>query len=148
MTMPPDSRALDAADEAAIQEVVRAWERAWNAGDMAAAAMLFCEDADFVNVLGNHWHGRAEIEAQHAARHAAQLKGSVFTLLSAQAQCIGDAVAVAHVAWSIQGDHDLDGTPRAPRQGLFTWVLLKLAPGPWRIRAAHNVHTCGTRVNA
>jgi len=129
------------ADDAAIRELVRLWGVAWNAGDMASAARLFCEDADFVNVLGSHWHGRAQIEAEHATRHGLQLKDSVFTLRYAQVQILRVDVALAHVGWALRGDHDLDGKPRQPRQGLFTWLVLKSTEGQWLIRAAHNVHT-------
>jgi uncharacterized protein (TIGR02246 family) len=128
-------------DDAAIRDTVRAWGEAWNAGDTVAMASLFCDDADFVNVLGNHWQGRAQIETEHASRHRLQLKGSVFTLRHTQIQRLRADVALAHVGWAIQGDHDLDGTPRSPRQGLFTWVMLKSPGGRWQVRAAHNVHT-------
>ena len=129
------------ADAAAIRQTVRLWERAWNAGDMAAAASLFCDDADFVNVLGSHWQGRAQIETEHASRHRLQLKDSVFTPSHVQVRLLRADVALAHVGWSIHGDRDLDGEPRPPRQGLFTWVMLKSPGGRWQVRAAHNVHT-------
>jgi len=127
-------------DDKAIREAVRQWELAWNAGDMSAAAALFCDDADFVNVLGSHWHGRDQIELEHAERHRRQLKDSVFTPLGVGIQYIDGTSALVHVRWSIRGDHDLDGTPRQPRQGLFSWVMLRDAQGHWRIRSAHNTH--------
>jgi len=127
-------------DDASIRELVRQWELAWNAGDMSAAARLFSEDADFVNVRGSHWQGRAEIEREHARRHQLQLKGSVFAPLDIGVQRIGEAVALAHVKWHLRNDHDLDGTLRQPRQGVFSWLIVREAAGRWRIRSAHNTN--------
>lgn len=127
-------------DDAVIRAAVRHWERAWNAGDMQAAIALFADDADFVNVWGSHWQGRQQIESEHAKRHQAQLKNSVFSARDVQAQLIDAGLALVHVAWTIRGDHDRDGTPRKPRQGLFSWVMRKDAGGRWWIRAAHNTH--------
>ena len=131
--------ALDADDEA-IRAAVRQWERAWNGSDMSAAVGLFSEDADFINVRGSHWHGRQQIESEHAQRHRLQLKDSVFSARDVRVQKIGADVALVHVGWTIRGDHDQDGTLRQPRQGLFTWVMLKDPGGRWWIRAAHNTH--------
>jgi len=40
---------------------------------------------------------------------------------------------------ALAGDRDPDGTPRPPREGVFTWVV-KEREGEWRIRAAQNTH--------
>lgn len=127
-------------DDAAIRAAVGRWEEAWNAGDMSAAAALFSEDADFVNVWGSHWHGRDRIESEHGRRHHAQLKDSSFSVRDLSVQKVRPDVALIHVAWAIRGDHNQDGSPREPREGLFTWVMLKDQRGRWWVRAAHNVH--------
>jgi uncharacterized protein (TIGR02246 family) len=123
-----------------IRQAVRDWQVAWNSGDMRAAARLFCEDADFVNVRGSHWHTRNQIEAEHARRHQLQLKGSVFTATEINEQRIAEGFALVHIRWSITGDHELDGTRRPPRSGVMSWLMLREAEGPWRIRSAHNTH--------
>ena len=123
-----------------IHSAVQQWERAWNAGDMSGAAALFCDDADFVNVRGSHWHGRDQIVSEHTIRHGLQLKDSVFEPLHVGIQPITINTALVHVRWEIRDDRDLDGTPRAPRQGLFSWNMLHDGEGHWRIRAAHNFH--------
>ena len=134
---------MTANDVAAIRAAVDHWERAWNAGDMTAAIALFTDDADFINVWGSHWHGRTQIEAEHTQRHRSQLKGSVFSVREVKSQRIAANVALVHIAWTICGDHDLDGTPRAPRHGLFSWLMLKGALGRWSVRAAQNTHVVG-----
>jgi uncharacterized protein (TIGR02246 family) len=123
-----------------IREVVRSWQEAWNSGDMPAAGRLFCEDADFVNVRGTRWHTRAEIETEHGQRHRRQLRDSVFTPVEVSQQRIGADIALVHLRWTISGDHDLDNTSRAPRNGLMSWLMLRDVEGRWRIRSAHNTH--------
>ena len=58
-----DQTASDARSQ--IANVVDGLTESWNRHDMEAYAAQFAEDADFVNVIGMHWRGRAEIEARH-----------------------------------------------------------------------------------
>jgi uncharacterized protein (TIGR02246 family) len=126
-------------DEDQIRQVIQRWGEAWNDHDMTAMATLVSDDADFVNVWGMHWRGRAQIEREHAERHRAQFKESVWTTREARVQFLRPDVALVHLTWSMAGGRDPDGTPRPPREGLFTWIMLK-EPGKWRIRAAHNTN--------
>jgi uncharacterized protein (TIGR02246 family) len=116
-------------DQELIGQVARRWEEAWNAHDMAAMATLVSEDADFVNVWGMHWQGRARIEKEHAERHRAQFKDSTWSTREVRVQFLKPDVALVHLAWTMQ----------PPREGVFTWVMLK-ERGRWLIRAAHNTN--------
>lgn len=51
------------ADEAALIALERAQADAWAAGDGAAFAATFTEDADFVSVIGEFVRGRTELAA-------------------------------------------------------------------------------------
>jgi uncharacterized protein (TIGR02246 family) len=112
------------------------WAASWNTHDMSRMARLLADDADWVTVGGRHLQGRAEVERVHAALHQASLRYSVWTNRSFRVEPLSDSVALLHLNWSVQGDLDPDGTPRQPRDGVFTWVLVASAGG-WRIRAAH-----------
>jgi uncharacterized protein (TIGR02246 family) len=116
-------------DERMIQQVVERWREAWNDHDMSRMAALVSDDADFVNVWGMHWHGRAQIEHEHAERHRTQFKDSVWTTREVKLQFLRPDVALVHLHWQM--------TPQ--RDGLFTWVMVK-EPAGWRIRAAHNTN--------
>ncbi len=50
-------------DEQGIRKTINGFVGAWNTSDMKAMDKLFCEDAEFVNVVGMHWSGRAQIDA-------------------------------------------------------------------------------------
>jgi uncharacterized protein (TIGR02246 family) len=93
-----------------LQDASRAidaeWQAAWNDGhDMSRMAALLTPDVDFVNVLGSHWNGSAEVERMHAAMHTAQFHDSVWENHESQAQlpgpdlgwrtCVGRFVATA-----------------------------------------------------
>ena len=132
------SRAQPATQDAAIRDIAGRWEQAWNSHDMAALAGLFTEDADFVNVGARHWKGREDIEAQHAAR-LRQFVDSTWTTKDVAIQSLAPGVSLVHVAWALEGDRDPDGTPRPPREGVFTWVLVE-REGKWQIRAAQNTN--------
>ena len=125
-------------DEAKIRAIAANWQTAWNEHDMQALARLFTEDADFVNVGAKHWKGRKEIEEQHSAR-LGQFLESVFATKEVTVQFLKPDIALVHVEWSLAGDKDPDGTPRKPREGLFTWILVRQADG-WLIRAAQNTN--------
>ena len=63
-------------DEAGVAAVVTAWDAAWNAGDAAGLASTFVDDAEFINAMGQLFHGAEEIRAQHAISLAGKFLGS------------------------------------------------------------------------
>jgi uncharacterized protein (TIGR02246 family) len=126
------------AEERKIRATVALWEHAWNNHDMKALAALFTDDADFVNVGARHWKGRTAIQAQHASR-LEQFIESVWTTKGVTVQFLKPDLALAHITWGMRGDKDPDGTPRQPRDGLFTWVVVRQR-GHWLVRAAQNTN--------
>lgn len=123
--------------EDAAPAMTEKWKSAWNAHDMSCMAELLTHDADFVNVLGKHWKGIEDIRRAHAAMHETQFRESVWENESVAVQTLHPGVGLVHFRWSIRGDFDPDGTPRNPRSGLFSWLVVE-SQGTWSIRAAHN----------
>lgn len=70
------------ADRAALDRLERQHVEAWGR-DGVAFAETFTEDADFVDVMGGHFHGRAVIEATMTQGFATFMAG---TELSAPAE--------------------------------------------------------------
>ena len=126
-------------DEAAIRRVEAKWQEGWNAHDMKALTALLADDVDFVTVAGNWLIGKADFERHHAERHAMQFKESVWTTNDVKVAFLKPDIALAHVKWSLRGDKNPDGTPRPPRTGIFTQVIVK-QDGRWLIRASQNVN--------
>jgi ketosteroid isomerase-like protein len=64
----------NATEETAIRQVVKDSETAWNKHDMNAFADLFTDDAEWVNVVGMVWRGKAEIKKAHQVMHETYFK--------------------------------------------------------------------------
>jgi len=74
---PAESIAQTAASpESQIQRIISAQEVAWNVGDSTSWASAFTPDADFINILGQAFHGRETITQLHARIFAGPYQGS------------------------------------------------------------------------
>lgn len=124
-------------DELEIHKAVMRLPEAWNRHDMRAFASQFAEDADFVNVAGSWWRGRAEIEQKHATVHATIFRESTLSIDDIQIRFLTPEIAIAHVATSLAGQKTAEGALVPPRKTLLTLVLQKLA-GKWLIATSQN----------
>lgn len=114
-----------------------AFQRAWNAHDMAALAALFHDDATFVNRFGHYVRGVDEIVALHRPIHETIYRDSTLENELIDAIPVSDGATIVHF-WSRlrigpahpAGAHDVD-----------TVILAVLAQrqGTWRIQALENV---------
>jgi len=132
----PPERRLQAAAEILAEK----FRVDWNAHDMDAMGQLLTADADFVNVIGMHMKGRAQIVARHKEIHTTQFKNSIWVTHSVEAQLLAPGFGLVHVNWGISGDSDPDGTPRQPRDGIFSWLLVRQTDGTWLIRSVQNTN--------
>jgi uncharacterized protein (TIGR02246 family) len=137
LTVPPILAAPQDEDE--IKQVESRWQDAWNRHDMDALAALFTKDADFVQVNGRRWVGTEEIRKNHAAVHAMMFKDSVWKNSDTDIRFLSPSIAIVHTTWTLSGDRNPDGSPRQPRDGIFTQLLQKL-DGKWLIAASHNTN--------
>ena len=137
---PGSGRADNASPEAANRALATALESAWNTHDMEVAFRnLLTRDVDWVNVNAGHGKGIDPVVQGHARVHAGKFKDSVMTVKSVDVAVLKPDVALVYVAWEMRGDRNDDGSPREPREGLFTWVTVK-EDGTWKIRASTNVN--------
>lgn len=135
---PVVGRSQDAKSEEANRALAAAFESAWNTHNMEVAFReLLTPDVDWVNVDGYRGIGIEPVVQGHVRVHAAKFKDSVLTVNGVEVALLKPDVALVHVSWGMRGDRDNDGTPRQPREGLFTWVTVKDGDA-WKIRASHN----------
>lgn len=128
------------AAESELHALATAFESAWNAHDMNVAfRKLLTEDIDWVNVDAGRGKGLEQVVQGHVRVHAGKFKDSTLTIKQVDIDVLRPDVAVMHVSWNMRGDRNNDGTPREPRDGLFTWVAVKEG-GAWKIRASHNTN--------
>lgn len=126
-------------DEQAVRALAAQFETAWSGHDMNILGSITTEDVDFVNVAGAHWKGREDVVRQHARLHLTMFKDSVWTTDTVRVQFLRSDTALVHIDWGMRGDLNPDGTPRQPRGGIFTWLVVKDS-GAWKVRAAHNTN--------
>jgi uncharacterized protein (TIGR02246 family) len=98
------------------EALVDGFVRAWNSHDMKAFADLFTVDADFVNVAGMWWKGRAEIQAKHEESHATRFKTTNLVSTGTSVRLLRGDIAVIHFSWELTGQLDGEGN---------------LVPPPW-----------------
>lgn len=121
-----------------VEAVLKTLIEAWNSHDMTLYAAQFAEDADFVNVLGMHWHGREAIQAQHATVHSTIFRNSSLRLEDYSLRPLGPGIVLVHVKWEMRGHDSPPGVPFADvRHGLITGVFVE-QEGRWLISAFHN----------
>lgn len=123
---------MDAVQVAA--EIGDGFAMAWNQHDMEALGRLFYDDADFVNVVGVHMHGREAIEGGHGAAHAGPYRNSTLRVTVDDAREIVPSAIVAHFHTQLEGDAR---APGETRRTLMT-VVLEQRAAAWKIVAAHN----------
>ena len=121
-------------DKEAARVAVARFAEAWNRHDMDAFGALFARDADFVNVTGQLWKGREEIQRRHAYTHGAIpreavpealpanygiFKSSTYHFDRIDVRLLGPNLAIAHGAWTMRGD----ARTTEPRRGMMTFTL-------------------------
>lgn len=135
-------------DSEDVRNLVASFATAWNRHDMDAFGKLFALDADFVNVAGDHWVGRKEIQLRHAYAHGTIpvssvpddnpkyygiFKHSTLTFTHVDVRFLRKDVALAHTSCELAGDARTQNVRRC----VLTFVLTE-QNGGWLIAAAHN----------
>lgn len=121
-------------DEAAIRQVVKQVEDAWNAHDGKAFAAPFAPDADYVVVNGMRMAGREAIEKGHTAIFTTIYKDSHNAGTIRNIRFVRADVAVVHVEWDLE--FRVGGETRKGH-AMNTMVMTKDG-GKWVIAAFQN----------
>ncbi len=136
-TVQPNTAPGHVRDPAAIQRTLERFLDSWNRHDPHANAVLYTDDADVTNVLGDHIHGRSAIEAASVETYAgvfrkSQLNGQVRSI-----RFLTSGLAAVDVDWQMTGAV-LPSGPAPDRKGLMDWVMVRQADGSWLIEIFHN----------
>lgn len=125
------------------RDLVDGFANAFNAKDVDALALLFSDDAEFVNIFGMRMRRRDGIVAGHAWAFDGPLRGRVIRFDQVDQLSVTDDVAVLHA-------HCLrERRPDAPAEGLpdgrsvLVFVTRRDSEG-WRVVAATNVTEAAT----
>jgi uncharacterized protein (TIGR02246 family) len=137
-TTPAAKAALPAEDDRAIRKILADYDVAWNTHDMKSMGALFREDAEFINVVGMHWRGRADIVAAHAAFHETMFKDVRIKTDAITLRPLGGDVAIAVVTYTMDVATTPSGQVIPKHQNKLSYVFKKTA-GEWKIAHGQNV---------
>src|SRR3954471_18707466 len=111
-----------------VEQILTALQDCWNRHDVAAYTSYWTEDCDFVNVVGMHRRGRAELRAELEFLHAGRFRDTQMQITRHQLRPISPDCTIAQVWWEITGDAGMPGVPQpvdGKRRGIFTHVAIK-----------------------
>ena len=121
-----------ARDEAAVRGVERAYDAAWNSGDITALVALFATDAVLMNPRGEIARGRAEIERVMRRFLGGAARKSSHTSVVSDVHLLTDDVAIVDGEATLEGLVGPDGASCPPLVHQFTDVIAR-TDGTWSI---------------
>lgn len=125
------------ADEDAIRDVAKRYCDAWNRHDMEALSELFDADAQWVNIVGMHWPGRAAVVCGHAAFHRTFFRSTAIEIADATITEFAPGVATAIILLNVGPFTPPDGVARPASENCLSLVLA-MRSGRWLITHGHN----------
>jgi uncharacterized protein (TIGR02246 family) len=127
-------------DETEIRDLVKQWDRAWNAHDPDALTELHHPDAETVNRFGKYVVGDAQHRIQFRWLHTGPFQGTKSPSQEVvSVRFVRPDVAVVHTSWGTPELH-LDGE-RIGAEDLVVSYLVTKEKGRWKFAAVdlHNV---------
>jgi len=111
--------------KAKVRAVLHRWEAAWNASDMTAMWQLATDDIHWVNVVGMHWRGKAEVQKAHQAFFDQLFKNRTCKLEDIESiEPLPGGAFVVVVRWMMGGYRRPNGIMRPPGRDRMSLVLV------------------------
>ena len=123
-----------ASAENVANELFGRLERAWNGADGRAFGEFFSDNADFVDIRGEHHRGQEAIAAGHQAIFDSVYEGSSTNYELIQARELSDDVILAHAMALLRA---LSG-PLAGEHSAVQSLVLVREGNEWKIAGFHN----------
>ncbi|WP_212440771.1 SgcJ/EcaC family oxidoreductase, partial [Bradyrhizobium sp. AUGA SZCCT0431] len=113
-----------------VKAVLDGWEAAWNASDMNAMWQLATDDIHWVNVVGMHWRGKAEVQKAHQVFFDLLFRNRSCKLEEIESiETLPGGAFVAVVRWSMGGYRRPNGEMRPPGKDCMSLVLVPRGEG-------------------
>jgi len=128
--------------QTAIEKVLAIEQTAWNAGDSVAYADAYTDDADFINIRGQVFQGKAAVQAQHAKIFAGPFKDSTISIVVRKFTLLSDLVAIVDTDQTVTNFNGLPPGIVATAQGIlvthFKYLAVQQTDGTWKFAAGQN----------
>jgi uncharacterized protein (TIGR02246 family) len=124
-----------------IGGLIDSMRQSWNRHDIKTYAALFEDNADFVNVVGMHWRGRAEIEATHIRLHETIFRNTSLSEVKHAVRFLTPEIALVHATWQMLGAEGLENWQVPEVRHAQMSLILRANPNAehgWLITALHN----------
>jgi len=129
--------AMNASDERDIRAVATAYAEAWNHHDMGTLAELFTDDADWINIVGMHWRGKAAIVKAHDVFHRTIFQKMEIGVTDIGIRAITSDVAATVIALKAGEYTTPDGKQQNATLDRPSLIFVN-RNGEWRIAHGHN----------
>jgi uncharacterized protein (TIGR02246 family) len=124
-------------EEEAIRKGVAAWEASWNKHDMNEMATLLTEDAEWVNVVGMWWRGRADVRQAHVVYHDTVFKETPYHAQAVTVRFVNPDTAIASVKWKKGSFVAPNGVTYPEAEDMMSMLWVRQS-GKWLIALGHN----------
>jgi len=119
------------------EDIPVAFVRAWNDRNPDALALLFDEDAEFVNVTGLCWHDRESIRKAHAYGLERIFKESLLAIDEMKVKRLSPDIAVVQTRMTLSGQAPVGtGGQAGPRTTIVSFVVHRIVDR-WRCASAY-----------
>ena len=119
------------------EDIPTRFAEAWNERDADKIAMLFDEDADFVNVVGIWWDNREDIRKAHDYGLRVIFKDSDLKVTKTKVKHLSEDDAIVHARMRLKGQTAKGENQPEMRFNIFTFVVHRTEKG-WMCAAAQN----------
>jgi len=126
---------LSDADRLAIRALVSAFADSWSKHDMDAMHALDAPDVEWINVVGNHWRGLANVRKGHTNYHHFLAAKSTSVVEDVTTRAIAPDVAIAVTTFHFEG---VDPTGKAEDTRTRASAVIIKRGGSWKIVHFHN----------
>lgn len=123
------------------KQVVAQLNDAWNRGDASAWAAPYAEDAEFINILGSVFSGKAAIRTRHAEIFDRAFRGSTMKATVRQVRMLGATVMVVDSDTEVRNFRQLPPNVLPTSNGVLRTRLkhvLEKRGSLWQIVASQN----------
>jgi len=131
---------LEQNDRSSIERIIQDYTDSWNLRGCVGFGDHYSDSADFVNIYGMKFTGKAEIENRHTIILKSFLKGSKLETVNTLMREVQPGLVVATVFWRCHGFRnpasDLNSIGEI-REGVFTHILIRMNE-KWEITASQN----------
>jgi len=128
--------------QTAIEKLLAIEQTAWNAGDSVAYADAYTDDADFINIRGQIFEGKAAVQAQHAKIFAGPFKDSTISIAVRKFTLLSDQEAIVDTDQTVTNFKGLPPGIVATAQGTlvthFKYLAMQQTDGTWKFAAGQN----------